>query len=94
MDKAVAKTMVMAMTKMIMVQKIPPLPTTYPARMNMMSPKMVRREGVKTPPKVPNWCPPPLDASCLIIATASFAVLSMPIKLALPSVDVNLTLEK
>lgn len=40
---------------MSMVPNSPAFPTTQPKRIYIMTPKMVRMEGVKTPSKVPNF---------------------------------------
>ena len=37
------------------VPKSPELPTTHPRRIYMITPKMVKMDGVKTPAKVPNF---------------------------------------
>ncbi|GAA4452580.1 hypothetical protein GCM10023156_22110 [Novipirellula rosea] len=40
-----------------MVPIIPAWPTTNPNRKNMMTPRIVNMQGVKTPAMVPNPCP-------------------------------------
>ncbi|OIO89088.1 MAG: hypothetical protein AUJ92_22390 [Armatimonadetes bacterium CG2_30_59_28] len=54
MESPVSRVMLLAMMRIRSAWRIPACPTTNPARMNMMTPKMVRTAGVKTPPKVPN----------------------------------------
>ena len=39
----------------IIVPQRPALPTTQPNRMYIITPRMVRIDGVKTPPNVPNF---------------------------------------
>ena len=53
-EKAVVKVMLLAMRRMHAAPRMPACPTTNPARMNMMTPRIVKMLGVKTPPSVPN----------------------------------------
>ena len=58
MDRAVQKVIVLASSRMAMAWTTPPVPTTKPALMKRITPRMVRMLGVKTPPKVPRRAAP------------------------------------
>jgi hypothetical protein len=68
MDKPVKKVMLVERVTMIKVPIRPTFPTTQPKRRYMITPKMVRIEGVKTPPKVPN----PLLLALVLFVAAFF----------------------
>ena len=53
MERAVRKVMEVERVTMRKVPGSPTFPTTHPNLRYMMTPRMVRMEGVKTPPKVP-----------------------------------------
>jgi hypothetical protein len=55
-DKAVMKVMDVEMVTIISAVQRPTFPTIQPKRKYMITPRIVRIEGVKTPRKVPNWC--------------------------------------
>lgn len=58
MLKPVATLMTWA-TRIITMEPIRPAwPTTHPKRMYIITPRMVRIEGVNTPAKNPNFCCP------------------------------------
>src|SRR6056297_3881265 len=57
MDKAVHKVIKKEIIIINHAPKSPALPTTQPNLRYMITPKMVRKVGVKTPPKVPNFLP-------------------------------------
>ena len=68
MDREVSVVMLLASSRISSACKMPAWPTTKPARINMMTPKMVRIEGVKTPPKVPSRFDSlglPFDSGCM-----------------------------
>ncbi len=54
-ERAVTKVMALARATMPKVGSSPALPITQPARRYMMTPRMVRIEGVKTPMKAPSF---------------------------------------
>lgn len=54
-DRPVIVVMSLEIERIIRALKIPACPTTNPARINMITPSMVRIEGVKTPPKVDSF---------------------------------------
>jgi hypothetical protein len=54
MDKAVKNVMAVARVTIKSVPMSPTFPTTQPNRKYMITPRIVRIEGVKTPPKVPS----------------------------------------
>ena len=54
MDKEVRKVMLVEIVTITKVPISPTLPTTHPNRRYMITPRMVRTEGVNTPPKVPS----------------------------------------
>jgi hypothetical protein len=53
MDEVVNTVMVLARTRMDRAPSTPAWPITKLARMNMITPRMVRMAGVNTPPNVP-----------------------------------------
>jgi hypothetical protein len=53
MDRAVSVVILFARKRIRSACRIPDCPRTRPARMNMMTPRIVKIEGVKTPPNVP-----------------------------------------
>ena len=53
-DRVVRVVMALAMIRIRSAWKIPASPITLPARMNMMTPRIVSMDGVKTPPNVPS----------------------------------------
>jgi hypothetical protein len=55
MESAVHRVIEKEMTMINQAPTRPAFPTTQPKRRYMMTPKMVSRVGVKTPPKVPNF---------------------------------------
>ena len=54
MDREVKVEMLFASKSMRRACMIPAWPITNPARINMMTPRIVRIDGVKTPPNDPN----------------------------------------
>jgi hypothetical protein len=52
-DRAVNAIMRKEMSMMSQAPRRPAFPTTHPSRRYMMTPRMVRSVGVKTPAKVP-----------------------------------------
>ena len=56
MESDVRKVMSVPRVTITSVPISPTLPTTHPKRKYMITPKTVRIEGVKTPPKVFNPC--------------------------------------
>jgi hypothetical protein len=54
MDKEVRKVMLVDMVTMMKVPSNPTFPTTHPKRRYMITPNMVRMEGVNTPSNVLN----------------------------------------
>jgi hypothetical protein len=54
MDSPVRNVMLVERVTMAIAPQSPVWPTTQPNRRYMITPKMVRMEGVKTPPKVPS----------------------------------------
>ena len=67
-ESPVKKVMAVAMVTISKVPAKPTWPTTHPKRRYIITPKMVRIEGVNTPPKVPS----PL-AFCLVLFVLSSA---------------------
>jgi hypothetical protein len=63
MDRAVHKVIKNEIIIISQAPKRPALPTTHPRRKYIITPNMVRKVGVKTPPKVPNF---------LILVTGGF----------------------
>ena len=53
--KPVVTAITWAINIMAIVPKSPEFPTTQPNRMYMITPSMVKIDGVKTPAKVPNF---------------------------------------
>jgi hypothetical protein len=53
MERDVKKVMLVERVTIIRVPSKPTLPTTHPKRRYIITPKMVKIEGVKTPLKVP-----------------------------------------
>ena len=56
MESAVRKVIDVPSVTIASVPRRPTLPTTHPKRRYIITPTMVRMEGVKTPPKVFNPC--------------------------------------
>jgi hypothetical protein len=56
-DRPVIKVMALAPARISNAFQSPAWPTTVLNRRNMMTPRMVSRLGVNTPPKVPNAYP-------------------------------------
>jgi hypothetical protein len=67
MEKPVRSVIDLAITRMIRALRTPACPTTKPARMNMITPKMVSIDGVNTPPNVPNFFAPSTGAAPLSV---------------------------
>jgi hypothetical protein len=53
-DRVVSPVIALATARMSSARQIPESPTTKPARMNMITPRMVSTLGVNTPVNVPN----------------------------------------
>jgi len=65
--KPVVMEMTWAITTMMIDPHKPALPTTQPSLRYIITPKMVRIEGVNTPPKAPNFFLPLVNAILLLI---------------------------
>ncbi len=70
MLRPVSKVIAVAIVTMINVFRRPALPTTQPNRRYMITPRIVRIDGVKTPPNVPRprLPVPDVDVAALVMA--------------------------
>jgi len=63
-DSAVRKVIDVEIVTISRVAGSPTFPTTQPKRRYMITPRIVRIDGVNTPPKVPRPAPRPVTTSC------------------------------
>jgi hypothetical protein len=60
-DREVRKVMLVDSVTIMRVPIRPTFPTTHPKRRYMITPRIVRIEGVNTPPKVPSLLEPVVE---------------------------------
>jgi hypothetical protein len=75
MDNAVRNVILVDMVTIISVPIRPTLPTTHPNRRYIITPRIVRIEGVNTPPKVPSpWVLFPFSEMVLALTLFNFDI--------------------